>query len=66
MPKCKLWFLDGKDEKGKTVSNPQIGYGLKTTKYAGGKTKEIYQIGISANATGISVFMGAKDKKYLS
>ena len=24
MPKCKLWFLDGKDEKGKTVSNPNI------------------------------------------
>lgn len=22
MPKCRLWFLDGKDEKGKTVSNP--------------------------------------------
>ena len=28
MPKCKLWFLDGKDDKGKTVSNPNIGYGL--------------------------------------
>ena len=30
MPKCKLWFLDGKDEKGKTVSNPNIGYGFRT------------------------------------
>jgi hypothetical protein len=28
MPTCKLWFLDGKDEKGKTVSNPNIGYGI--------------------------------------
>ena len=22
MPDCQLWFLDGKDEKGRTVSNP--------------------------------------------
>ena len=31
-PACKLWFLDGKDDKGKTVSNPNIGYGLLTMK----------------------------------
>jgi len=55
MPACKLWFLDGKDEKGKTVSNPNIGYGSQTAKYANGKTREFYQIGISANTTGISV-----------
>ena len=30
MPACKLWFLDGKDEKGKIVSNPNIGYGTQT------------------------------------
>lgn len=66
MPKCKLWFLDGKDEKGKIVSNPNIGYGLQTIKYADGKTKEFYQIGISANTTGISVYiMGIEDKKHL-
>ena len=66
MPKCKLWFLDGKDDKGKTVSNPNIGYGLQTIKYADGKTKAFYQIGISANTTGISVYiMGIEDKKYL-
>ncbi len=64
--KCKLWFLEGKDEKGKIVSNPNIGYGLQTIKYADGKTKEFYQIGISANTTGISVYiMGIEDKKYL-
>ncbi|MFZ0742884.1 MAG: hypothetical protein WAM85_00665 [Terracidiphilus sp.] len=51
MPTCKLWFLDGKDEKGKTVSNPNIGYESQTVKYADGKTKEFYQIGISANTT---------------
>ena len=67
MPKSKLWFLDGKDEKGKIVSNPNIGYGSQTLKYAGGKTREFYQIGISANTTGISVYiMGIDDKKYLA
>ena len=67
MPTCKLWFLDGKDEKGKTVSNPNIGYGSQTIKHANEKTKEFYQIGISANTTGISVYiMGVNDKKYLT
>ena len=67
MPACKLWFLDGKDEKGKTVSNPNIGYGSQTIKYANEKTREFYQIGISANTTGISVYiMGVNDKKYLA
>jgi len=67
MPACKLWFLDGKDEKGKIVSNPNIGYGSQTIKYADGKTREFYQIGISANTTGISIYiMGVNDKKYLA
>src|ERR1700683_37987 len=67
MPTCKLWFLDGKDEKGKTVSNPNIGYGSQTIQYANGKTKEFYQIGVSANTTGISVYiMGIDDKKHLA
>src|ERR1700685_2167071 len=67
MPTCKLWFLDGKDEKGKTVFNPNIGYGSQTIKYANGKTKEFYQIGISANTTGFSVYiMGIADKKHLT
>jgi hypothetical protein len=66
-PKCKLWFLDGKDDKGKTVSNPNIGYGSYTIKYADGTTREFYQIGLSANTTGISVYiMGIDDKKYLA
>jgi hypothetical protein len=66
-PKCKLWFLDGKNEDGKVVSNPNIGYGAYTMKYAGGTTREFYQIGLSANATGISVYiMGIEDKKYLA
>ena len=67
LPKCKLWFLDGKDDKGKIVSNPNIGYGSYSIKYADGTTREFYQIGLSANTTGISVYiMGIKDKKYLA
>ncbi|MES2223222.1 MAG: DUF1801 domain-containing protein [Acidobacteriota bacterium] len=67
MPTAKLWFLDGKDEKGKIVSNPSIGYGSQTMKYANGKTREFYQIGFSANTSGISVYiMGVNDKKYLA
>jgi hypothetical protein len=66
MPGCRLWFLDGKDERGKVVSNPNIGYGLQTMTYADGRTREFYQVGISANSTGISVYiMGLEDKDHL-
>src|ERR1043166_1006138 len=65
-PKCKLWFLDGKNSEGKIVSNPNIGYGSYAMKYTDGTTREFYQIGLSANSTGISVYiMGIDDKKYL-
>ncbi len=67
MPGCKLWFLDGKNSENKIVSNPNIGYGSQTIKYADGTTREFYQIGLSANKTGISVYiLGIKDKKYLA
>jgi Domain of unknown function (DU1801) len=67
LPKCKLWFLDGKDSENKIVSNPNIGYGSHSIKYADGTTREFYQIGISANKTGISVYiLGIKDQKYLA
>ena len=67
LPKSKLWFLDGKNSEGKIVSNPNIGYGSQTITYADGKTKEFYQIGLSANTTGISVYiLGIEDKKYLA
>ena len=67
MPACKLWFLDGKNAEGKTVSNPNIGYGLQTMKYADGTTKAFYRIGLSGNTTGISVYiLGIEDKKYLA
>lgn len=67
LPGCKLWFLDGKDSEGKIVSNPNIGYGSYTINYADGTTREFYQIGLSANTTGISVYiLGIKDKTYLA
>lgn len=67
LPECKLWFFDGKNSENKTVSNPNIGYGLYTIKYANGETRAFYQIGISANTTGISVYiMDTKDKQYLA
>ena len=67
LPDCRLWFLDGKDEEGRTVSNPNIGYGHYTIAYADGRTRAFYQIGLSANTTGISVYiMGLDDKSYLA
>ncbi|HEX7326239.1 MAG TPA: hypothetical protein VF292_12950 [Rhodanobacteraceae bacterium] len=65
-PGLKLWFLDGKDERGKVVSNPGIGYGAFGKRYANGKTKEMFQVGISANSAGLSVYiMGLDDRQYL-
>ena len=67
LPACKLWFLDGKNSDNKTVSNPNIGYGQYTIRYADGKTREFYQVGLSANTTGISVYvLGISDKTYLA
>jgi hypothetical protein len=65
-PESKLWFLDGKDSNNKIVSNPNVGYGSYTIKYADGTTRDFYQVGMSANTNGISVYiMGIKDKTYL-
>ena len=67
MPGSRLWFLDGKDESGRTVSNPNIGYGEQAMSYADGSTRTFYQIGLSANTTGLSVYiMGLADKTYLA
>lgn len=66
MPGCSLWFLDGKDENGKVISNPNIGYGHVKLMYKDGSRKDFYRIGISANTSGISVyFMGIHHKDYL-
>lgn len=65
-PGCKLWFFDGKNDDDKAITNPTIGYGLHTIKYANGTTRDFFQIGMSANKTGISIsIIGIKDKAYL-
>lgn len=65
-PDGKLWFDTGVNEDGKVVANPTAGYGLQTLQYANGKTRDYFQIGLSANTTGISIYLlGIKDKKYL-
>ncbi len=66
MPDCKLWFLDGKDAHGKTIANPNIGYGSCEIKYKNGDKKEFYQVGISGNTTGISIYvLNTVNKDYL-
>jgi hypothetical protein len=65
-PDCRLWFSDGRNEDGKVVSNPSIGYGEFFIRYADGSTKEFFRIGLSGNTAGISVYvMGLDDKTYL-
>lgn len=67
MPGCRLWFLDGRNSESKVVSNPSLGYGQKTMRYADGSSREFYQIGLSPNKTGISVYiLGIEDKKFLA
>ena len=67
LPGCKLWYETGVNSEGKTVSNPNIGYGAYTIKYADGSTRDFFRIGLSANTTGISVYiLGIADKKYLA
>jgi hypothetical protein len=67
LPGCRLWYLDGKDEDGRTVSNPSIGYGLLKKTYADGRTRDFYQVGLSANTAGISIYiMGLDDRTYLA
>ncbi len=66
-PDCRLWFNDGTNEDGKVVANPNIGYGAFTITYAEGSSREFYRIGLSANTTGISVYvLGLDDKTYLA
>lgn len=66
-PTAELWFLDEKDGSGKIVSNPNIGYGRCSIRYADGSTKPFYQVGLSANTGGISVYIvGIDDKDHLA
>jgi hypothetical protein len=66
MPRCKQWYFDGKNEVGKQVAHPTIGYGNYTITYKDGSTREFFRIGLLANPTGLAVhIMGINDKKFL-
>ena len=65
-PTIRLWFDTGLNEENKAVTNPSIGYGFQTLRYAKGNTREFFQIGISPTKSGISVYiLGLSDKTYL-
>lgn len=67
LPAGKLWLEDGKNEAGKVVTNPTIGYGNQTLLLAKGKSREMFQIGISANTAGISIYLiGIRNKMDLA
>lgn len=66
-PDARLWFLDGRNDDGKVVSNPNIGYGDETLRTADGGSRSFYKVGLSANTSGLSLYvMGLKDKTWLS
>lgn len=67
LPQGRLWFTDGRNAEGKVISNPTIGYGLHTLRYADGTSREYFKLGLLANATGISLhILGIEDKEYLN
>jgi hypothetical protein len=67
MPGAKRTFFDGLNADGKVVANPTIGYGEGTLNYADGSSKETFRIGVSANKTGISIYLiGLNDHDYLA
>ena len=63
LPTGKLWMEDGKNDAGKVVTNPTIGYGQQILLLAKGKSREMFQIGISTNTSGISIYLiGIRNK----
>ena len=66
LPNCKQWYFDGKNENGKQIAHPTIGYGNYTITYKDGSTREFFRIGLLSNTTGLAVhIMGLEDKKFL-
>lgn len=67
MPKSKLWYFDGKNDVGKQIAYPTIGYGTYTISYKDGSTRTFFSIGLLANATGLAIhIMGINVKQYLA
>ena len=62
-----LHFFDGKNEQGKVIANPTIGFGQCRLTYSDGSFQDTFRLGISANSTGLSIhILGLKDKKFLT
>jgi len=57
LPTGKLWMEDGKNEEGKVVTNPTIGYGQQTLSLAKGKSREMFQIGVAKTKSGFSIYL---------
>jgi hypothetical protein len=67
LPNGKLWFDEGINAEGKVVTNPTIGYGAYMHTFADKSKREVFQIGISANTRGISVYiMGIRNTMNLA
>ncbi len=67
IPNGKLWFDNGLNGDNKVVTNPTIGYGSYPHTFANKTNKELFQIGISATKSGISVYvMGIRNKLNLA
>jgi hypothetical protein len=56
-PNYPLSFHSGYDTSGKQVSNPSIGYGKYLHNYSNGTTSSMYQIGLSVNNKGFSIYL---------
>lgn len=66
LPQTELHFFDGKNEHGKVVTNPTIGFGNCRLIYTDGKYQDTFRIGICATSTGLSIYiLGLKDKNFL-
>ncbi len=62
-----LQFFDGKNEQGKVIANPTIGFGQCRLTYSDGSFQDTFRLGISANSAGLSIhILGLKDKKFLA
>ena len=63
MPNGKLHFESGVSDNGKIIHNPTLCYGELDLPLSGGKTRKTFQIGLTSNATGLSIHvMGLRNK----
>lgn len=56
-PDLQATFHDGKDEKGKQITNPTHGFGAFEQTYANGEKKTHFQIGVAQTKSGISIYL---------